>query len=151
MTFHTMGVKPLRIRSNKIDGFIKIHNKIKYLVLFDECSDKICDRIKYLLSKKSCITDNVNHNFTIIRIDLYDSLPIEKILTFHYVIILIKSVVNKYKNYYYCGKNSIQVLLYYTDIICYISLELRFLKGLMLIKQTHQKSVIFVTIFLKKL
>ena len=28
--------KPLRIRCDKIDGFIKIHNKIRYLVLFDE-------------------------------------------------------------------------------------------------------------------
>ena len=29
-----------------------------------------------------------------------NSLPIEKILTFHNVIILIKSVINKYKNHY---------------------------------------------------
>ena len=36
-----MGAKPLRIRYNKIDGFIKIHNKIRYLVLFDEKCDKI--------------------------------------------------------------------------------------------------------------
>ena len=48
-----MGTKPLRIRYNKIDGFIRTHNKIKYLLLFDEWCDKICDRIKYLLSKKS--------------------------------------------------------------------------------------------------
>ena len=34
------------------------------------------------------------------RIDSYKYLPIEKILTFHNVIILIKSVVNKNKNYY---------------------------------------------------
>ena len=26
--------KPLRIRFNKIDGFIEIHDKTKYLVLF---------------------------------------------------------------------------------------------------------------------
>ena len=88
-----MGAKPLRIRYNKIDGFIKIHNKIRYLVLFDEKCDKIWDRIKYLKSKKSGITGSINHNFAIIRIDSYDSLPIEKILTFHIVIILIKSVV----------------------------------------------------------
>ena len=88
-----MGAKPLRIRYNKIDGFIKIHNKIRYLVLFDEKCDKIWDRIKYLISKKSGIADSINHNFAIIRIDSYDSLPIEKILTFHIVIILIKSVV----------------------------------------------------------
>ena len=46
--------------------------------------------------------DSINHNFGKIRIDSSNSLPIEKILTFHNVIILIKSVVNKNKsNYYY--------------------------------------------------
>ena len=59
-----------------------------------------CDKIKYLISKKSGITDSINHNFGKIRIDSYNSLPIEKILTFHNVIILIKSVVNKNKNNY---------------------------------------------------
>ena len=45
----------------------------------------------------------------IIRIDLYNSLPIEKILTFHNAIVLIKSVVNEQKiNYYniFLGKGS---------------------------------------------
>ena len=62
---------------------------------------KICDKIKYLISGKSGITDSINLNFGKIRIDSYNSLPIEKILTFHIVIILIKSVVNKNKNNYY--------------------------------------------------
>ena len=39
----------------------------------------------------------VSHN-----VDSYDPLPIEKILTFHNVIILIKSVLNKDKNHFYC-------------------------------------------------
>ena len=30
------GAKPLRIRYNEIYGFIKTHNKIRYLVLFDK-------------------------------------------------------------------------------------------------------------------
>ena len=47
------------------------------------------------------ITDSINQNFARIRIDSYNSLPIEKILTFDNVIILIKSVVNKNKNNYY--------------------------------------------------
>ena len=81
----------MRIRFDKIDGFIKIHDKIRYLVLFgySHC-DKICDKIKYLISDKSGITNSVNHNFARIRIELYNSLPTEKILTFHNVIILIK-------------------------------------------------------------
>ena len=33
--------------------------------------------------------------------DLYDSLPLEKTMTFHNAIIFIKSVWNEYKNYYY--------------------------------------------------
>ena len=43
----------------------------------------------------------INHNFGKIRIDLYNSLSTEKIMTFHNVIILIKSVVNKNSNNYY--------------------------------------------------
>ena len=74
-----MGANTLQIRYDKIDGFIKIRNKIKYLILFNEWCDKICDRTKYLINEKSGIADNINHKFTIIRIDSYNSLPIEKI------------------------------------------------------------------------
>ena len=94
-----MDAKPFCIRFDETDEFMKIHNKIRYLVLFDySYCDKICDKIKYLISKKSGITDSINHNFGRIRIDSYDSLPIEKILIFHNVIILIRSVVNKNNN-----------------------------------------------------
>ena len=58
----------MRIRYDRIDGFIKIHNNIKYLVLFDEWCEKICDRIKYLISEKSGITDSINHNVARISI-----------------------------------------------------------------------------------
>ena len=47
--------------------------------------------IKYFINEKSGIIDN----FGEIRIDSYNFLPIEKILTFHNVIILIKSVVSE--------------------------------------------------------
>ena len=51
-----MGTKTLLIRLNKIDGFIKIHDKIRYLVSFDQSyCDKTCDKIKYLISEKSCM------------------------------------------------------------------------------------------------
>ena len=100
------------IRFDKIDGFIIVLNgKIKHLILFDYgLFNKICDKIKYLISKKSVITNSVNHNFGKIRIDSYNYLRIKKTLTFHYVIILIESVVNKNKNKYYynifLGKDS---------------------------------------------
>ena len=43
----------------------------------------------------------IKHNFAKIKIDSYNSVPIEKIMTFHNAIILIKSVVNENKNHYH--------------------------------------------------
>ena len=63
--------------------------------------EKISDKIKYLTSENSCIIDSIKHIFKEIRIDSCNSLPIEKIVTFHNVRIFIKSVVNKSKNNYY--------------------------------------------------
>ena len=55
-----MGSKPLRFCFDKIDGFNKIYDGIKYLKLFN-WNDEICDRIKYLISRKSGIADSINH------------------------------------------------------------------------------------------
>ena len=97
-----MGAKPSCIRFDEIDGFIKIYDEIRYSVLFGtERYEAIYNRIRYLISKKSGITDIISHNFARIRIDSHNSLLIENTLTFHNVIILIKSVVNKNENYYY--------------------------------------------------
>ena len=95
--------KPFHIRLDELDRFIKVHDKIRYLILFDynNC-DEGCDKIKYLISEKRGITDSVDHNFARIRIDSFDSLPFKKVLlSFRNVIIVIKSVVNKNINYYY--------------------------------------------------
>ena len=78
-----MGPILLRIRFGKIDRF-------RYLVLFS-----------FLYDEKRGIKDSINYHFAKIRIDSYNYLPLEKILTFHNVIILIKSVVNENKNKYY--------------------------------------------------
>ena len=86
-----------------LDGFIRAR-EFRQLVLFDYgLFDKMCEKIKYLIRGKSGITDSINHNFGKIRIDSFNSLPIEKTWTFHNVIILIRSVVNKNKNNYYCN------------------------------------------------
>ena len=78
-----MGAKPLRIWFEKIYGFMKIDNGIRYLVLFaSERYNAIYDRINYLISKKSGITYSINLNFARIRIDSYNSLPIEKNIDF---------------------------------------------------------------------
>ena len=50
---------------------------------------------------KSGITYLFSHNYAKIKVDSYDSLPLEKTLTFHNVIIHIKSVWNKDQNHYY--------------------------------------------------
>ena len=82
MTFHaktSMGAKSLCIWFDKIVGFIKTRNGIKSLVLFDYLwFDKICERVKNLISEKSGIRDSINHNFQKIRIDSYNSIPIRK-------------------------------------------------------------------------
>ena len=49
-----MGPKPLHIRFDKIYGFIRVcGGEFSHLVLFDYgLFDKMCDKIKYLISKK---------------------------------------------------------------------------------------------------
>ena len=42
-----------------------------------------------------------SHSFAKIKVDSYGTLPVEKRLTLHNVIIHIKSVLNKDKDYYY--------------------------------------------------
>ena len=66
--------KLLRIRFDKTDGFIRVcGDEFKHLVLFDYgLFDEICDKIKYLISEKSGITDSINHNFGEIKIDSYN-------------------------------------------------------------------------------
>ena len=94
------GRKPLCIRFDKINGFIiSLDGKVKHLILFDYgWFNKICDKINYLISKKSGIINLINRNFGKISIDSYNLYLLKKILTFHNVIILIKSVLNKNKN-----------------------------------------------------
>ena len=95
------------IKFNKVDGLIKIYNGIRYLELSNSYDtnyrvyNKIFDEINYLITEKSDDKYSINHNFARIKIDSYNSLPIEKKVTFHNVIILIMLVVNKDKNNYY--------------------------------------------------
>ena len=66
--------KPLYSRFNKAEEFIVYGTR--YSVLFSpEKYDAIYNRIRYLLSQKSGIT---SHNYAKIKIDLHDSLPLEK-------------------------------------------------------------------------
>ena len=79
-----MGPKPLRIRFDKVDGFIMaLDGRIKHFILLDYgLFDKLCDKISYKLK----------YNFLPVLFN------IEKISTFDNVIMLMKSIVNKNKN-----------------------------------------------------
>ena len=97
-----IGSKSLHIRFDKIDGFIRIYDGTRYLTLFgSEKYNVIYDRIRYLISLKNGITNIFSHYFAKIKVDFYDSLPIEKILTLNNVIILIELVLDKDRNHYY--------------------------------------------------
>ena len=48
-----IGAKPLRIRFDKIDEFIRVYDRTRHLVLFGLVKyDAICNRIRYLISLK---------------------------------------------------------------------------------------------------
>ena len=92
----------MHFRFDKIDGFITVYDGIRYLALFE--SEKyafIYNRIKYLTGVKKGIKYVFCHNYAEVKVDSYDSLLLEKTMTFHNVIILIKLVFIKDKNNYY--------------------------------------------------
>ena len=97
-----IGSKSLRIRFDKIDGIVIIYDGTRYLTLFDTKNyDAIYAKIIYHINLKSSMTYIFSHYFAKIKVDSYDFLPIEKILTLHNVVILINLVLNEDKNYYY--------------------------------------------------
>ena len=70
-------------------------------MLFDpEKYDAIYNKIRYLTSQEKGITYVSSQNYVKINVYSCDSLPLEKTLTF-YVLILIKSILNKDQNHYY--------------------------------------------------
>ena len=83
--------KSLRIRFYKIDCFIRVYDGTICLLLSgSEIHDFIFNRIRYLIRVNSGITYVIFHNYAKTKVDLYDSLTLEKRMTFHNVIILIK-------------------------------------------------------------
>ena len=69
-----MGKKPLRIRFNKVNEFIKIYDGTRYLVLLGPgWHYAIYNRIICLISEKNGITGSIYHNFARIRIDSYNT------------------------------------------------------------------------------
>ena len=82
----------LRVRFDEVHGFITVYDGTRYLVFLTLKNMMPYNRIRYLISDISYI---FSHNYARTKIDSYDSLPLEKALTLHNVIILIKSVLKK--------------------------------------------------------
>ena len=80
-----IGAKPFCIRLDKIDGFIRVYDGSRYLLLF---VTKKYD-VKYLFSQY----------YAKIKVDFYYSFPLENTLTLR-VIIHIQAVFNKDQNHY---------------------------------------------------
>ena len=95
-----IGPKPLLIRFDKIDGFIKIYDETKYLIFLALKNMTIFMTALDILRLISHITYLFSHYFA--KVDSGDCLPTEKKLTLHNDLIQIKSVLNKDKNHYYC-------------------------------------------------
>ena len=100
MTFHT---KNLWVQDLCILGLIKQMDLLKLMIELGiqnylvNIYNVIYSKINCLICEKSDAKYIINHNFGRIRIDSYNSLPIEK-ATFDNIIIHIKSVDNKNKN-----------------------------------------------------
>ena len=71
------------------------------LEIMMEKYDFIYNWITYLIGVKSVIMYVISHNYAKIKVDSYDSLPLEKMLTLYSVRILFKPDFNKDKNNYY--------------------------------------------------
>ena len=79
ISYQNLIAKPLHVRFNKTDGFSGIHDGTRYLVLYrSEKYDSIYSRIKHLLSVKSDINYVTSHNYVKIKVESYNSLPLEK-------------------------------------------------------------------------
>ena len=57
-------------------------------IVYDET--RYYNRTEYLIGVKSSIANVISHSYSKIKLDSHDSLPLEKAMAFHTVIILIK-------------------------------------------------------------
>ena len=73
------GAKPLHIKFDNIEGFIRVYDGTRYLVLFGgEKYDFLYNRIRYLIGVKIGITYVISHDYAKIKVDSFGSLPLEK-------------------------------------------------------------------------
>ena len=73
ISYKNLVAKPLPVRFDKIDGFVRVYDESRYLVLFgSEKYDSIYFRIKYLITVKSGITYTTYNNCAKIKVGSYD-------------------------------------------------------------------------------
>ena len=61
--------KPLRIRFNQINGYIRIYDRTRYLTFFgSERYEAIYNRIRYLIILKSGVTNIFYHYFANVKV-----------------------------------------------------------------------------------
>ena len=93
------------LRPGKIDDFIRVSDGTRYFVLF---GSKKCyfiyNKTQYLIGIKRGKIYFISYSYAKIKVTLCDSLPLEKTMTFHNVMVLIKSVFSKDKNNCYYKK-----------------------------------------------
>ena len=68
----------IRLDLIKINGYIRVYDGTSSLVLFGIKKYSIYDRIRYLVNVECDITYIISHNYATIKVDSYDSLPLEK-------------------------------------------------------------------------
>ena len=74
-----MSATPSHIKFDKIDGFIRVYDGSRYILLFgDEKYELIYDRIRYLIEVKRGITYAFSHDYSKIKVYSHDYLPLEK-------------------------------------------------------------------------
>ena len=87
------GAKPLLVRFNKIERFIRVYDGTRYLVLFGgEKYDFIYNRIRYLLGVVWRMF--FSHNHAKIKVDSYNSLSLEK----KWLFIMLEYILSQYKS-----------------------------------------------------
>ena len=73
-----IGPKPLHIRFNKADGFIRVYDRTRDLVLLGaEKYDSIYNSIRYLIGVKKGVIYVTCFTYEKFTTDSYDSLPLE--------------------------------------------------------------------------
>ena len=92
----------MHISFDVVDGCIEKHDRDQYLSLFHPSKkyERMLDRISYLMSQKSNISDVYCHIYMKSGINSVDNLPLEKTLNMQNAIIFIGSSFSNNYNHY---------------------------------------------------